>query len=103
MFKKMGVVTVGVAAGLMVAAPFASASECHEESDHETTSVSSDDDCNVTSGESSAASEIGDSKLGNIVTQVPITGNLGNVTCSEILSNNLSGNHFLNDVHVEVL
>ncbi|GAA4918444.1 hypothetical protein EV188_101562 [Actinomycetospora succinea] len=94
MFKKLGTVAVGVAAGLLVAAPFASASECHEDSDHhESSSVSSDDDCNINGGNASAASEItGDSGLGNLVGQSPIAGNIANVTCSEILSNNLSGN-----------
>ena len=51
MFKKMGVVTVGVAAGLMVAAPFASATECHDDSEHHSSHErSGDSDCNVTGG-----------------------------------------------------
>jgi hypothetical protein len=41
--KKFGIVTVGVTAGLMAAAPFASANEAHHESHH------GSDDCNVSS------------------------------------------------------
>jgi hypothetical protein len=101
-FKKMGVVTVGVAAGLMVAAPFASASECHEDSDHhETTSSSSENNCNFEAGDGTANSDISGDSMANAVSQAPVGGNnVGNIlNCSSILN----GNHVLNDVHVEVL
>ena len=102
MFKKMGVVTVGVAAGLMVAAPFASATECHDDSEHHSSHERSDDnDCNVTGGSATANGGIdGDSALGNVLTQAPVGGaNLGNVVCNRILNDNLSGN----DIAISVL
>jgi len=96
MFKKMGVVTVGVAAGLMVAAPFAAATECHDDSEHHSSHERSDDnDCNVTGGSATANGGIdGDSALGNVLAQAPVGGaNLGNVVCNRILNDNLSGNN----------
>jgi type 1 fimbria pilin len=102
MFKKMGVVTVGVAAGLMVAAPFASATECHDDSEHHSSHERSDDnDCNVTGGSATANGGIdGDSALGNVLAQAPVGGaNLGNVVCNRILNDNLSGN----DIAISVL
>ena len=97
MLKKMGVVTVGVAAGLMVAAPFASATESghghgHGDDGHRGSDSS---DCNVTGGSSEANGGIdGDSFLGNAVAQAPIGGaNLGNIVCNDILNDNLSGNN----------
>ena len=67
MLKKMGVVTVGVAAGLMVAAPFASASESGHDSDHGSHHGSDSSDCNVTGGSSEANGGIdGDSFLGQL-------------------------------------
>jgi hypothetical protein len=95
-FRKMGVVTVGVAAGLMVAAPFASATECHDDSEHHSSHESADDgDCNVTGGSATANGGIdGDSALGNVLTQAPVGGaNVGNIVCNRILNDNLSGNN----------
>jgi hypothetical protein len=93
--KKMGVVTVGVAAGLMVAAPFASASESGHDSDHDSHHGSDSSDCNVTGGSAEANGGIdGDSFLGNAVVQAPIGGaNVLNVVCNDILNGNLSGNN----------
>jgi hypothetical protein len=93
-FKKMSVVTVGVAAGLMAAAPFASATECSHDSDHHKPKhESSENNCNVNGGEATANSDISGDSLANAVTQAPVGGaNLLNVTCSSILNNNLSGN-----------
>ena len=95
MIKKLSVVTVGVAAGLMVAAPFASATEGghghhHKKDDH----GSSSSDCNVTGGSAEANGGIdGDSFLGNALVQAPIGGaNLANIVCNDILNDNLSGN-----------
>jgi hypothetical protein len=91
--KKMGVVTVGVAAGLMVAAPFASATESGHDGHGKHHGESSD--CNVTGGSSAANGGIdGDSFLGNAVVQAPIGGaNVLNVVCDDILNGNLSGNN----------
>ena len=95
MLKKMGVVTVGVTAGLMVAAPFASAHESGHDSDHGSHHGSDTSDCNVTGGSSEANGGIdGDSFLGNAVIQAPIGGaNVLNVVCNDILNGNLSGNN----------
>ena len=98
MIKKMGVVTVGVAAGLMVAAPFASATESHHDGDKH---HGSSKDCNVTGGAAEANGGVdGNAIIGNLVAQAPIGGlNALNVTCSHILNDNLSDN----DVDVDVL
>ena len=99
MFKKVGIVTVGVTAGLLAVAPLASAGEDpghghggdhkHKKHGHESS------DCNVTGGSASADGGIdGDAFLGNAVTQAPIGGaNLGNIVCNDILNDNLSGNN----------
>jgi hypothetical protein len=95
MLKKLGVVTVGVTAGLMVAAPFASAHESGHDSDHGSHHGSDSSDCNVTGGSSEANGGIdGDSFLGNAVVQAPVGGaNVGNIVCNDILNDNLSGNN----------
>jgi hypothetical protein len=89
--KKLGVVGVGVAAGLVVAAPFASASESHHgDDDHGSGSAS----CNVTGGSAEANGGIdGDALGGNLLTQAPVGGaNALNVVCNDILNDNVSGN-----------
>jgi hypothetical protein len=89
--KKLSVVTVGISAGLMVAAPFASAHESgHDGDGHHGAGA----DCNVTGGSAEANGGIdGDSFLGNAVVQAPIGGaNLANIVCNDILNDNLSGN-----------
>jgi len=92
--KKMSVVTVGVAAGLMVAAPFASATESHG-GGHGGGHGSSGSDCNVTGGSAEADGGIdGDAVGGNLVTQAPIGGaNVLNIVCNDILNDNVSGNN----------
>jgi hypothetical protein len=97
--KKMGVVTVGVAAGLMVAAPFASAHESGHDSGHGKHRGESSD-CNVTGGSAEANGGIdGDSFLGNAVVQAPVGGaNALNVVCNDILNGNVSGNNVAVDV-----
>ncbi|WP_433785525.1 hypothetical protein ACQPX6_03745 [Actinomycetospora sp. CA-101289] len=98
MLKKLGVVTVGVTAGLMVAAPFASAHESGHDSDHGSGHGSdhgSSSDCNVTGGSSEANGGIdGDAVLGNALIQAPIGGaNALNIVCNDILNGNVSGNN----------
>ncbi|MDD7919443.1 MULTISPECIES: hypothetical protein [Actinomycetospora] len=97
MIKKLGVVTVGVAAGLMVAAPFASASEGghghgggHEDSGS----------CNVTGGSAEANGGIdGDALAGNLLAQAPVGGaNALNIVCNDILNGNASGNNVAVDI-----
>ena len=106
MLKKLGVVTVGVTAGLMVAAPFASASESGHDSDHGRPRLAprlgepESSDCNVTGGSAEANGGIdGDSFLGNALVQAPIGGaNVANIVCNDILNDNLSGNNVALDV-----
>src|SRR3954469_12062700 len=96
MLKKLGVVTVGVTAGLMVAAPFASAHESGHGGHGDGGQRGSDSsDCNVTGGSSEANGGIeGDSFLGNALIQAPIGGaNVANIVCNDILNDNLSGNN----------
>jgi hypothetical protein len=94
MLKKLGVVTVGVAAGLVVAAPFASATESGHDSEHGSGDGGSSSDCNVTGGSAEANGGIdGDSFAGNLLAQAPVGGsNVGNIVCNDILNDNLSGN-----------
>ena len=105
-------VTVGVTAGLLVAAPFASAGEAHDDDgghhhkkkhghdSSESSESSESSDCNVTGGSAEANGGIdGDSFLGNALVQAPIGGaNLGNIVCNDILNDNLSGNNVALDV-----
>ena len=97
MFKKFGIVTVGITAGLLAAAPLASAGEAPEHGGHggHHGDKGGSSDCNVTGGSSEANGGIdGDSFLGNAVAQAPIGGaNLGNIVCNDILNDNLSGNN----------
>jgi hypothetical protein len=103
--KKAGMVTVGVTAGLLVAAPFASAGESHDDGGHHKKKhhgheSSESADCNVTGGSSEANGGIdGDSFLGNALVQAPIGGaNIANIVCNDILNDNLSGNNVALDV-----
>jgi hypothetical protein len=98
--KKLGVVGIGVAAGLVVAAPFASATEGgHGHDDHDGRGSDSGS-CNVTGGSSEANGGIsGDSFAGNLLTQAPVGGaNALNIVCNDILNDNLSGNTVAVDV-----
>ena len=101
MIKKLGVVGVGVAAGLMVAAPFASATEGGHGHDGHDGRGSDSGSCNVTGGSAEANGGIdGDSFAGNLLAQAPIGGaNALNIVCNDILNDNLSHN----DVAVDVL
>ena len=100
MFKKFGIVTVGITAGLLAAAPLASAGEApehggHDNGGHHGEHKGGGSDCNVTGGSAEANGGIdGDSFLGNALAQAPIGGaNLGNIVCNDILNDNLSGNN----------
>ncbi|GAA4776645.1 hypothetical protein GCM10023200_06660 [Actinomycetospora chlora] len=94
MLKKLGVVTLGVTAGLVAVAPIASAheSDSHGHGGHGGHGSSSD--CNVNGGSAEANGGIdGDSFLGNALVQAPIGGNnVANIVCNDILNGNLSGN-----------
>jgi hypothetical protein len=102
--KKLGVVGVGVAAGLMVAAPFASATEGGHGHDghrgHGSDSGSDSGSCNVTGGSSEANGGIdGDAVGGNLLAQAPVGGaNVLNIVCNDILNDNVSGNNVAVDV-----
>ncbi|PVZ07767.1 hypothetical protein [Actinomycetospora cinnamomea] len=105
MFKKAGTVTVAVAAGLLAAAPFASAGESHghdHDGDHHKKKHGHESsDCNVVGGEAEANGGIeGDAVLGNVLAQLPVGGNnVGNIVCNDILNDNVSDN----DVSISVL
>jgi hypothetical protein len=79
-FKKFGIVTVGITAGLLAAAPLASAGEApehggHDNGGHHGEHKGGGSDCNVTGGSAEANGGIdGDSFLGNAVAQAPIGG-----------------------------
>jgi len=97
--KKLGVVTVGVTAGLMVAAPFASAHESGHDSDNGHRGSDSSD-CNVTGGSAEANGGIeGDALAGNALAQAPVGGaNALNIVCNDILNGNVSGNNVAVDI-----
>jgi hypothetical protein len=103
-FKKFGIVTVGITAGLLAAAPLASAGEAPEHGGHDNGGHHGEhkgehkgggSDCNVTGGSAEANGGIeGDSFLGNALIQAPIGGaNVANIVCNDILNDNLSGNN----------
>ena len=101
MIKKLGVVTVGVAAGLMVAAPFASATEGgHGHGGHGGHGARDSGSCNVTGGSAEANGGIdGDALAGNLLAQAPVGGaNALNIVCNDILNGNASGNNVAVDV-----
>ena len=89
MIKKLGVVTFGVAAGLMAAAPFASATECHESDHHEVESTSDSNNCNVSAGD--VTGNAGSGALLGVGSA--LDGNANQIlSCNDILNGNLSGN-----------
>jgi hypothetical protein len=98
--KKLGVVGFGVAAGLMAAAPFASATEGGHGHDGHEGRGSDSGSCNVTGGSSEANGGIGgDSFAGNLLTQAPVGGaNALNIVCNDILNGNVSGNNVAVDI-----
>jgi hypothetical protein len=89
--KKLGLVTLGVSAGLVAVAPIASAHESDHKDRHHGDESSN---CNVVGGEAAANGGIdGDALLGNALVQAPIGGNdVLNIVCNDILNDNLSGN-----------
>lgn len=95
MYKKMGVVTVGVAAGLVAAAPFASASECSHDTTHTTEKSSSADCTNTGGGAGASAGNV--AKKGYLLQEVKGGDVMGNITCSTVLSDNLNGNNLLSN------
>ncbi len=96
MMKKLAVVTVGVSAGLMMAAPFASATESHHDGgdDH---GSSSSEGCSFVGGTgegstggtgSGLLAGVGGASVGGIG-----GNNVGNaLNCSDFLNDNLNGN-----------
>ncbi|MHC1558488.1 hypothetical protein ACR9E3_06010 [Actinomycetospora sp. C-140] len=93
MIKKLGVVTVGVAAGLVAVAPFASATESHHGGEHGHGHKDSGS-CNVTGGDATANGGVdGDALVADALAQAPVGGaNAANIVCNDILNGNLSGN-----------
>jgi len=102
LIKKLGLVTVGVTAGLMAAAPLASATPSHHDSDEGSSSS-----CAFTGGTGGTARS-GDAEgllVGATGLNAGGTGgsNIGNIAdCSSFLNGNLNGNHVLSDNDVAV-
>jgi hypothetical protein len=106
LIKKLGLVTVGVTASLMAAAPLASATPSHHDSD-EGSSSSSSSGCAFTGGTGGSARS-GDA-TGLLVGATGLNAggaggsNIGNIgDCSSFLNGNLNGNHVLSDNDVAV-
>ncbi len=105
MIKKLGLVTVGVTAGLMAAAPLASATTTHHDGGDEGSSS-----CSFTGGTgegsrggdaNGALAGIGGAAVGGIG-----GNNIANIAdCSDFLNDNLNGNQVLsnNDVDLGLL
>ncbi|MCD2186332.1 hypothetical protein [Actinomycetospora soli] len=92
MITKFGIVGVGVLAGLAAVAPLASASESHGDH-HGHGGHGASSTCSVAGGEAGALNTINGDSLANVVAQAPIGGaNVLNLTCNEILNDNLNGN-----------
>jgi hypothetical protein len=103
LIKKLGLVTVGVTASLMAAAPLASATTTHHDSDE----GSSSSGCAFTGGTGGDAGS-GDAE-GLLVGATGLNAagnggsNIGNIAdCSSFLNGNLNGNHVLSDNDVAV-
>jgi hypothetical protein len=98
MMKKLALVGPIVAAGLVVAAPLASANTSHHGSGHEGQS------CSLKGGSAAADSSTRGNSAANAVAQAPIAGNnIGNVGCNSFLNHDLNKNVNHNSVHTDVL
>ena len=99
MIKKLGMVTVGVTAGLMVAAPFASAGQAPQHQDHHGAKCSG---CAFTGGTGEGSSS-GEAKGALAAVSGATVGglggsNIGNIAdCSSFLNDNLNGNQLLSN------
>ncbi|WP_433800748.1 hypothetical protein [Actinomycetospora sp. CA-084318] len=96
--RKPAVITLGVTAGLVALAPFASAHQSHHDGDRPAPAPSST--CSAQGGTATAANGgEGGGLLANVVAQAPIGGaNVGNILCNSILNDNLSRNLVLLDL-----
>lgn len=96
--KKLALVGPIVAAGLVVAAPLASANTSHHGSGHEGQT------CSAKGGSAGADSAIKGKQGANAVAQAPIAGNnIANVGCNSFLNHDLNKNVNNNSVHTDVL
>lgn len=99
MFKKVGMVTVGITAGLLAAAPLASAGEAPQDGhgqsqgDQDGKKKQAGNDCNINGGNAVANGGIGGDAVAGALAQAPVASNIGNIVCSDILNDNLSGNN----------
>jgi hypothetical protein len=92
--KKVGMVTVGITAGLLAAAPFASAGEAHghDGGHHGGHGHHGSSDCNINGGNAEANGGIGGDAGVGALAQAPVGANALNLVCSNVLNDNLSGN-----------
>ena len=104
MFTKVGMITVGVTAGLMVAAPFASAGEAPQHPDHHGAKSSGCSFTGGTGGGSSSGNAKGELAAVSGATAGGIGGNnVGNIAdCSDFLNHNLNGNDVLSHNSVKL-
>jgi hypothetical protein len=95
-YRKPALVTLGIAAGLVAVAPFASANQSH----HDTPSPSGPSStCSAQGGNATANNAGSGDSLADAVTQAPVGGaNIGNILCNRILNDNLSMNRITADV-----
>ncbi|WP_433800749.1 hypothetical protein [Actinomycetospora sp. CA-084318] len=89
MITKLGIAGVGVAAGLVALAPFASATESHGGPQGGAGSST----CSVAGGSAVANNAGGGGGLIDAVVQAPVGGlNAANIVCNRILNDNISDN-----------
>lgn len=92
MIKKLGVVTVGVSAALVAAAPFASATEGGHGGHGHGHGHASSGSCNINGGNAQANGGVEGDALADALAQAPVGANALNLVCSHVLNDNLSGN-----------
>ncbi|MEJ2870090.1 hypothetical protein WCD74_20140 [Actinomycetospora sp. OC33-EN08] len=97
--RKPAVVILGVAAGLVAVAPFASAHQNDGGSERPAPAPAPSQTCSAQGGAATAANQSESGGLVAAVVQAPIGGlNAANILCNEILNGNLSGNALVADV-----
>ncbi|MDL5154986.1 hypothetical protein [Actinomycetospora termitidis] len=94
--RKPAMVTLGVAAGLVAVAPFASA---HQDDHGPRPAPAPSQTCSAQGGTATAANQSDSGGLVGAVAQAPVGGlNAANILCNDILNNNISGNSLIADV-----
>ena len=91
--RKPAVITLGVTAGLVALAPFASAHQSDHGGDRPAPAPAPSSTCSALGGTADATNGGEGGLLANVVAQAPVGGaNVANILCNSILNDNLSRN-----------